>query len=457
MRSQGARSVSRRAGRSQEPPAAPALGAREKIARAVVHRVLSRLRGGRLDLVETWSGERHAFGPSAAALQARVAVHSPRAYLDLARRRSVGMGEAYAAGLWSTEDLLEVARIGARDVGRLDGPRRRVAPLARPFQWLGSLPVLNTRGGARRNIAAHYDLGNQLFELFLDREAMMYSSAVFEHAGQTLEEAQIARLDRICDRLALGPEDHLLEIGTGWGGLAVHAATTRGCRVTTTTISREQRSYAEGRVGAAGVDHLVTVLGADYRDLAGRYDKLVSIEMIEAVGWQYFDRFFERCSELLEPDGLLFLQAITVDDRAYEAEKGTRSLATELIFPGGCLPSLEVIQRTLARRTDMRTLWLDDISPSYALTLRHWRERFAAARERLEELGYDEPFRRLWTLWLAISEAGFREARIRDLQLVIAKPRWLGEVPGGERIATRGRDARRAVATPPEDGVAARG
>ncbi len=369
----------------------------------------------------------------------------------------MGLGEAYAAGMWTADDLVEVARIGAREVGRMDGLRRRAAPLVRPVQRLGSLPVLNTRGGARRNIAAHYDLGNQLFELFLDREAMMYSSAVFEHEGQTLEEAQLARLERIFGRLELGPGDHLLEVGTGWGGLAVQAALRRGCTVTTTTISREQRSHAEARVRAAGVEGLVTVLGADYRDLTGRYDKLVSIEMIEAVGWQYFDRFFERCSELLEPRGLFFLQAITVDDRAYEAEKTTPSFATELIFPGGCLPSLEVIQRAVVRRTDMRPVWLDDISPSYALTLRIWRERFLAARDRLEELGYDEPFRRLWELWLAMSEAGFREARIRDLQMVIAKPGWPGEIPGGERIAAQGHDARRTVSTPPVGGVGARG
>ena len=458
MKARGARSVSRRgAAPTDQRPGSHHLGARERLARAAVHAVLSRLRGGRLELVEEWSGERHAFGPETATLKARVEVRSPRAYVALARRRSVGLGEAYSAGMWSTDDLVEVARIGAREVGRMDGFRRRAAPLVRPFQRLGSLPVLNTRGGARRNIAAHYDLGNQLFELFLDREAMMYSSAVFEHPGQTLEEAQLARLERIFDRLELRPDDHLLEIGTGWGGLAVQAALRRGCRVTTTTISREQRSHAEARVRAAGVERLVTVLGADYRDLSGRYDKLVSIEMIEAVGWQYFDRFFERCSELLEPRGLFFLQAITVDDRAYEAEKTTRSFATELIFPGGCLPSLGVIHRALARCTDMRPVWLDDISPSYALTLRHWRERFVGARERLEELGYDEPFRRLWALWLAMSEAGFREARIRDLQIVIAKPGWVGEVPGGERIAARGRDARRAVSTPPASGAGARG
>jgi cyclopropane-fatty-acyl-phospholipid synthase len=262
--------------------------------------------------------------------------------------------------------------------------------------------------------------------LFLDREAMMYSSALFERPDATLEEAQLARMERVCRKLELVGDDHLLEIGTGWGGMAAFAASRYGCRVTTTTISREQREYAEARVRAQGLEDRVTVLGADYRELGGRYDKLVSLEMIEAVGWQYFDTFFRRCSELLEPHGLFFLQAIVIDDRAYEAEKSTRSFATELIFPGGCLPSLEVIQRCLAHETDLRTAWLDDISSSYVLTLREWRRRFVAATDRLEELGYDERFRRLWTLWLALSEAGFAEARIRDVQLLAAKPGWRG-------------------------------
>ena len=223
-------------------------------------------------------------------------------------------------------------------------------------------------------------------------------------------------------------DDHLLEIGTGWGGMALHAASRYGCRVTTTTISREQREYAEARVRAAGLEDRVTVLGADYRDLEGTFDKLVSLEMIEAVGWQYFGGYFRRCSELLEPHGLFFLQAIVVEDGAYEAEKRARSFANDLIFPGGCLPSLEVIQRHIARDTDMRTIWLDDISPSYVLTLRHWRERFVAAAAELDERGYDERFRRLWELWLALSEAGFREARIADVQLVAAKPGWAGRL-----------------------------
>jgi len=387
---------------------------------------LRRLRYGSIELVEAWSGARFEFGGGGPA--AKVEVRSPRAYAELVRHRSVGLGMSYAGRLWEADDLVALCRILAQEVRRGDGLRRRVAIAGRPFERLRPAPRVNTRRGARRNIAAHYDLGNDLFELFLDGETMMYSSALFEREDATLEEAQFARLERVCRWLQLVGDDHLVEIGTGWGGLAVHAAGRYGCRVTTTTISREQREYAEARVRAAGLEDRVTVLGADYRDLEGTYDKLVSLEMIEAVGWQYFDTFFRHCSELLEPHGLFFLQAIAVEDRAYEAEKRARSFANELIFPGGCLPSLEVIQRCIAHVTDMRTVWLEDISASYALTLRHWRERFVAASGQLDELGYDERFRRLWTLWLALSEAGFREARIRDVQLVAAKPRWEGRL-----------------------------
>ncbi len=412
----------------------------ERAARAIVHRTLRGLRSGRLELHETWSGRQVVLG-AAARPAIRVEVRSPRAYVELARGRSVALGTSYADGLWETDDIVGLCRLAAREIRRADPLRRRLAPLSRPVWGIRQLPLLNTRSGARRNISAHYDLGNRLFEQFLDRETMMYSSALFERPDATLEQAQLARLERICRRLELVGDDHLLEIGTGWGGMAVYAATRYGCRVTTTTISREQRAYAEARVREAGVSDRVTVLGDDYRDLSGSYDKLVSLEMIEAVGWQYFDTFFERCSALLEPHGLFFLQAIAVEDGAFAAEKHARSFANQLIFPGGCLPSLEVIQRCLARVTDMRTIWLEDISPSYVLTLRHWRRRFVAAAAQLDELGYDERFRRLWTLWLALSEAGFHEARIMDLQLVAAKPDWRGRLnverlssPAAERI-----------------------
>jgi cyclopropane-fatty-acyl-phospholipid synthase len=252
----------------------------------------------------------------------------------------------------------------------------------------------------------------------------MYSSAIFPTPQATLDEAALHKLDVVCDKLELRPSDHLVEIGTGWGALAVHAASRYGCRVTTTTISREQHAHATERVRAAGLQQRVTVLLRDYRELRGRYDKLVSIEMIEAVGWKDFGTFFERCSDLLTPDGLMLLQAITIDDRAYHVERGNPSFISTYIFPGGCLPSNEIMARCVARRTDLRAVGLEDITAHYAETLRHWRARFQSRAGAAARLGYDERFRRLWTLYLAYCEAGFRERRIRDVQLVLAKPRW---------------------------------
>ncbi len=395
--------------------------------RAVVHGVLRRVRGGRIELEEGWpGGETLAFGPATARLRARVRVNDPGLYGLLARSKSIALGRGYASRAWETDDLPALLRIAARDISRGDPLRRRLAPFLAPFQRLGTVGMLNTRSGARDNIADHYDLGNEMFELFLDHESMMYSSALYEDPGETLEQAQRRRLEAVCDALELRGDDHLLEIGAGWGGLAVHAASNRGCRVTTTTISREQREYAEARVRAAGLEGRVRVIGEDYRDLRGSFDKLASIEMIEAVGWEWFDSYFHRCSALLNDQGLFFLQAIVVADQAYEIEKRTRSFANRVIFPGGCLPSVESIQGCIASQTDLRTVSLRDISPSYVLTLRAWRERFEAAASRLEELGYDERFRRTWSFYLAFSEAGFSEARIRDVQMLFAKPRWRG-------------------------------
>jgi cyclopropane-fatty-acyl-phospholipid synthase len=252
---------------------------------------------------------------------------------------------------------------------------------------------------------------------------MMYSCALFERPGMSLEEASLAKLERVCERLRLGPDDHVVEIGTGWGGFAVHAAATRGCRVTTTTISREQHDWALEAVRRAGVEDRVTVLLEDYRDLTGTYDKLVSLEMIEAVGWRHFGTFFEKCSSLLAPDGLMLLQAITIDDRAYEVEKAGASFINTYVFPDGCLPSTEVISRCVARRTDMQMAGMDDLTPHYAETLRRWRANFVAAVPRLASLGYDRRFQRLWTLYLSWCEAGFAERRIGDVVMLFAKPR----------------------------------
>jgi cyclopropane-fatty-acyl-phospholipid synthase len=391
----------------------------------MIHGLLGRIDSGRIELTETYAGgERLCFGPATAPDLGRVEIHDPAVYSRLLKSKSIGLGTTYAEGLWESPDLLALLLIVTREIGRADPLRRRIAPLMIPFQRLGTLKMLNTRRKAREHISSHYDAGNDMFELFLDRENMMYSSAYFEHEGQSLEDAQLARLERICDQLQLSADDHLLEIGTGWGGMAIHAATTRGCRVTTTTISEEQRAYAERRVRAAGLEDRVEVLGADYRDLSGRYDKLVSVEMIEAVGWEWFDTYFNRCSRLLRPDGLFFLQAIVVDDAIYEVEKRTRSFANELIFPGGCLPSVEAIQSSIASETDLRTLALEDISASYVRTLHEWRDRFLASIPELERLGYDDSFQRLWALYMAMSEAGFTVARIRDVQMLFAKPRF---------------------------------
>jgi cyclopropane-fatty-acyl-phospholipid synthase len=362
-----------------------------------------------------------------------VVVHSPNVWRQV-MRGSTGLAESYTDGLWETDDLVGLIRVAARNMHALDRARRRWHLALRAGQQLAGMVPHNDREGSRRNISAHYDLGNQLFSLFLD-PTMMYSCALFESPEVTLEEAQVAKLERICQQLRLGPDDHLLEIGSGWGAMAVHAASRYGCRVTTTTISHEQHDLATERVRQAGLEGLITVLLSDYRDLKGRYSKLVSIEMIEAVGWQYFDTYFERCSELLEPDGLMLLQAITIDDRAYEVEKGSKSFINSQIFPGGCLPSLEVIHRCVARHTDMRTVGLEDITAHYAETIRRWRDAFADSATQAGELGYDVRFRRTWELYLAYVEAGFRECRIADIQMLLAKPEWRGRLPLRSKLA----------------------
>jgi cyclopropane-fatty-acyl-phospholipid synthase len=392
--------------------------ARDRAAREAVHHLLSRIRGGRIELADAFG--RRRFGQLDASLVASVDVRDPRAY-TWTLRGSTGWGEGYVDGLWECDDLVTLARIGCRNLPAADRWRRRLHPVFGRVQRAIDLVPRNTRPGARQNISAHYDRGTRLFEAFLD-ERMIYSCAYFPTPGATLEDAQLAKLDRICSGLCLGTDDHLLEIGTGWGGLAIHAASEYGCRVTTTTISHKQLEHARRRVDEEGLADRVTVIDRDYRELEGRYDKLASIEMIEAVGWQYFERFFTKCASLLRPNGLMFLQAIVIGDASYELEKAARSFTNKHIFPGGCLPSLGLIAKLVATATDMRAARFEDISAHYAETLRIWRARFNGARARLEPLGYDERFARLWNFYLATSEAGFRERRIRDLQMLFAKP-----------------------------------
>ncbi len=387
-----------------------------RLSRKLAHALLRRIRSGSLTIVE--DQRRVTFGKGAPA--ASVEVYSPQAW-SMLLRGSNGLAEAYARKLWDSPDPVGVVRVAARNAHSLDGLRRALVPLLTPAQRARAVVHRNTRRRCRRDIAAHYDLGNELFELMLD-PSMTYSCALFEQSGISLHEASLAKLERVCEKLDLRSEDHVLEIGSGWGAFALHAARTHGCRVTTTTISREQHRYALEQVCRAGLEHRVDVLLEDYRDLRGSYDKLVSIEMIEAVGWRHFEAFFARCSDLLVPDGAMLLQAIAIDDGAYEVEKASRSFMNTYIFPNGCLPSMKVIARGVERRTDMTIAHIEDISSHYIHTLRHWRSNFERNVDRLVGLGYDERFRRIWTLYLAYCEAGFAERRIRDLQVLLTKP-----------------------------------
>jgi cyclopropane-fatty-acyl-phospholipid synthase len=297
------------------------------------------------------------------------------------------------------------------------GLARFAAPARRALHWLNR----NTRAGSRRNIEAHYDLGNEFFALFLD-ESLMYSSAVFEGGGGDLHSAQLAKLDRVCRKLQLRPSDHLVEIGSGWGSLAIHAAREYGCRVTTTTISPAQYALACERIRTAGLADRVEVLLADYRDLRGRYDKVVSIEMIEAVGWQYYETYFAKVSQLLAPDGLALIQSITIADHRYEFARRSVDFIQKYIFPGCTIPSIGALCNAVMRASDLRLFHLEDIGPHYARTLRLWRERFLSRRCDMHALGHSEEFCRLWEFYFSYCEGGFEERAISDVQMLLVKP-----------------------------------
>ncbi|HZO79755.1 MAG TPA: cyclopropane-fatty-acyl-phospholipid synthase family protein [Solirubrobacteraceae bacterium] len=403
-----------------------------RLPRAMAEAVLQRIHTGTLVILQ--DGERRTYGRGEP--MAFVEVASERVWRAL-MRGSRGLADSYADGLWNSPDLVALIRLAARNATLGDAARTRLAPILRPLYSARALARPPSRRRRKTDIAAHYDLGEDLFERMLD-PTMTYSCALFRNDEMTLEEAQLAKLDLVCDKLELSESDRVLEIGTGWGSFALHAASSRGCHVTTTTISRRQHAFALERVRRAGLEDRVTVLEADYRDLRGRFDKLVSIEMIEAVGWRHTGNFFAACSRLLEPHGAMLLQAITIDDRLYELEKGSHTFVKETIFPGGSLPSIEAIARDVARRTDLQMTHLEDITTSYVKTLRRWRERLLANAAALGELGYDERFRRVWALYLAYCEAGFAERRIRDVQLVLAKQRTRLEALGAGRILGSG-------------------
>jgi cyclopropane-fatty-acyl-phospholipid synthase len=382
---------------------------------------LSGIRDGSIRLLHDGTETRYGSADAPGGLQATVQVHDARFWSEVAFGGTIGAGEAYMQGYWTTDDLTALVRILLRNRDVLDGMETGLARLTAPMQrWLHWLNR-NTRSGSRRNIAAHYDLGNDFFRLLLD-PTLMYSCAIFEVPGMTLEQAQIARLDRICRKLDLGPGDHLLEVGTGWGSMAIHAASRHGCRVTTTTISREQYDLAAERIAAAGVGSRVTLLLEDYRELRGRYDKLASIEMIEAVGHQYYDLFFNQCARLLRDDGLMLLQAITIADQRYDAARRSVDFIQRHIFPGSTIPSVTAILDSTTRATDLRLVHLEDIGPHYATTLRRWRESLLANLDAVRALGYPERFIRMWEFYLCYCEGGFEERALGDVQMLFARP-----------------------------------
>lgn len=400
---------------------APKPGALQRLVRNQFLKKLAGLQYGRLDIAEPDGVT--GLGDPLSPLYGTLTVDDTAFFISLAMNGSVGAAESYMDGDWRSDQLVDVMRLLIKNRKLLDGMESGSAKLA---GWsMRALHQLrrNTKSGSRKNIAAHYDLGNDLFRLFLD-DSMMYSSAVYDRPGMTLEQAQERKLQLICEQLQLTENDHLLEIGTGWGAMAIHAARHFGCKVTTTTISREQFELAKARVEAAGLSDRITLLFNDYRDLTGTYDKLVSIEMIEAIGHQFQDVYFEKCARLLKPGGLALIQAITIEDHRYQQALASVDFIKRYIFPGSYIPCVSSMVGSAAKAGELRLVGLKDIGDSYAETLHEWRRRFNLRLDEVQALGYDMRFIRMWDFYLAYCEAGFLEQSISDVHLLFAKERY---------------------------------
>ncbi len=392
-----------------------------RLGRRIILSYLNNLKEGRITLIE--EGQASVYGQQTAAfpLHVELTVHDYYFYRFAAFGGSVGVAEAYMAGCWSTNDLTALIRIIIRNQTTLERIERGLARLMNPAYRLYHLLRKNTPLGSRKNIVAHYDLGNDFYKLFLD-DTLTYSCGIFESETSTLRDAAIAKYDRICRKLQLSEKDHVLEIGTGWGGFAIHAVKNYGCRVTTTTISEEQFELAQRRFQAEKIEDRVTLLKKDYRQLEGQFDKLVSIEMIEAIGHHYLDKFLSVCSRCLKADGMMLLQAITMADWAYNQHKNSVDFIKRYIFPGSCIPSVSAISRSIAKKTDLRLFHLEDITPHYQRTLFEWRRRFFDNIKKIRHLGYTEPFIRMWEYYFCYCEAGFAERYIGDVQILFNKP-----------------------------------
>jgi cyclopropane-fatty-acyl-phospholipid synthase len=390
----------------------------QQYARSQVLARLTRLKTGQLTIIE--NDQQRIFGNDK-NLQATITVKNAHFYGEIAFGGSIGAGEAYMLDYWSADNLANVIRIMAANQTVTD-------TLEGGYQWL-SKPLLkvlhylnrNTQDGSRKNIAAHYDLGNDFFKLWLD-PSMMYSAAIFNPPNCSLEAASNKKLQVICEKLALNANDQVIEIGTGWGGFAIYAASKYGCKVTSTTISKQQFDEANVRVKAANLQHKITLLLNDYRDLTGKYDKLVSIEMIEAVGHQFYDVYFAKCAALLKPDGMALIQAITIADQRFEAAKNSVDFIQRYIFPGSNIPSVTALLNSATKASDLKLLDLEDIGPHYATTLRKWRENFFEHIQQVRQLGYSDEFIKMWEFYLCYCEGGFAERALGDAHLLFTKP-----------------------------------
>ena len=386
----------------------------------ILFRTLRGLHAGFLE-VHTPDGAQHHFGNPQDELRAVVEVRNQRFFSRILWGGNDGAGDSFVDGDWTSPDLVSVVRLGVRNMQHFEAAGSKWAWISRIGKRLAHRLNSNTIDGSKRNIAAHYDLSNAFFGLFLD-ESMIYSSAIFTSANQSLEDAQIEKIDRLCRRLQLSPRDHVLEIGTGWGAFALHAARHYGCHVTTTTISHEQHEYSAARFAAAGdIGTRIRLLEEDYRKLTGEFDKIVSIEMFEAVGFNHYDDFFRACQRLLKADGVMAMQTITMNEQHFREYVSKSDWIQRRIFPGGELASVSEIQRSITRSTQLGLTGLEDIGMHYACTLEHWRNRFHAAADDVRSLGFDEQFMRMWHFYLCYCEGAFRERYISTVQLVLAK------------------------------------
>lgn len=392
----------------------------DKRCRRFIFSVFKKLEHGQIELIEN---ARRFLIPEFAenkSLLGAIHIHDVTVYRDIVKGGSIGAAEAYIAGKWSSPDLTAVMRIFAQ-------AQQQIKALEQKKSWLGKFKLAllhrlnrNSQAGAKRNILAHYDLGNELYSRFLDPQ-MIYSAAIYPHEKSTLAEAQLHKMATICQRLELKTTDHLIEIGTGWGGFAIFVAEKYGCKVTTTTISDAQYQYAKARIEKLGLGDRITLLKKDYRALTGEYDKLVSIEMIEAVGFEYLPSFFKQCDKLLKSGGKMLIQSITIADHRFDYYKNNVDFIQHYIFPGGFLPSINVLSTHMAQYTGCVIESINDIGLDYAKTLAHWRESFLSSWPELRLLGYDERFKRLWLYYFAYCEGAFIERSTSTVHLVARK------------------------------------